>query len=186
MKIRKLTLASLLLALSVLLPQAFHLTGIPQSGMVFLPMHIPVLLTGFFLGPWYGLIVGLIAPAISFLLTNMPTTERLPFMIIELAIYGLMSGYLYQTLQFYHQKQSILLSLVIAMICGRISYALSLLIAVRVFHLPVGGPMIAWMATVTGVYGIVIQILIIPTVIYTIEKGGYLYGFSQKCKEDIS
>ena len=55
------------LALAVLLPVGFHMLGV--AGRIFLPMHIPVLLAGFLVGPYCGLIVGLIAPGLSFLLT---------------------------------------------------------------------------------------------------------------------
>ena len=48
----------------------FHLAG--GMGVVFLPMHLPVLLAGFFLGPRFGLLVGIITPLLSSLLTGMP------------------------------------------------------------------------------------------------------------------
>lgn len=50
MKTRKLTFGALCLALSLLLPQAFHLLGMQQAGQLFLPMHIPVLIGGMVLG----------------------------------------------------------------------------------------------------------------------------------------
>ena len=43
---RKITYGALIIACAVVLPQLFHLSGIPNSGAVFLPMHIPVLLGG--------------------------------------------------------------------------------------------------------------------------------------------
>lgn len=39
---------------AIALPQIFHLFG--MGGPMFLPMHIPVLLAGFTLGPKYGLV----------------------------------------------------------------------------------------------------------------------------------
>lgn len=45
--VKKITVGGLLIALALVLPMAFHLTGVPQPGQVFLPMHIPVLLGGF-------------------------------------------------------------------------------------------------------------------------------------------
>ena len=47
---------------------AFHLTGVPQPGQVFLPMHIPVLLGGFVLGPVFGFFVGFASCAFTTLL----------------------------------------------------------------------------------------------------------------------
>ena len=55
MKTRKITFGAMCLALSLLLPQAFHLIGMQQAGSVFLPMHIPVFIGGMLLGPIYGL-----------------------------------------------------------------------------------------------------------------------------------
>ena len=55
--VKKITVGGLLIALALVLPMAFHLTGVPQPGQVFLPMHIPVLLGGFVLGPVFGFFV---------------------------------------------------------------------------------------------------------------------------------
>ena len=61
---RKITYGALIIACAVVLPQLFHLSGIPNSGAVFLPMHIPVLLGGFILGPLFGALVGVLSPLI--------------------------------------------------------------------------------------------------------------------------
>ncbi len=81
--VKKITVGGLLIALALVLPMAFHLTGVPQPGQVFLPMHIPVLLGGFVLGPVFGFFVGLFSPIISSVLTGMPAVGRLPFMMIR-------------------------------------------------------------------------------------------------------
>ena len=52
---KRLTLAALFTALGILLPLAFHLTGIPAAGQIFLPMHIPVLLCGLILARYTAL-----------------------------------------------------------------------------------------------------------------------------------
>lgn len=173
-KINRLCMGGLMLALGIILPMVFHLTGVPQSGMVFLPMHIPVLLTGFFLGPFYGLAIGILAPVISFLLTNMPTAARLPFMMLELASYGAVSGFIYHRIIKY--KYCIMISLMSAMIAGRLIYGIALWVAAGLFHIPCGGPIAAWKATIVGIYGILIQLLIIPSVVYAMKKGELLNG----------
>lgn len=92
----KLVHTALLIALGVVLPIAFHFAG--AMGSVFLPMHIPVLIAGLLLGGKAGLTVGVIAPALSSFFTGMPPViSILPLMIIELALYGVVSGYLYRT-----------------------------------------------------------------------------------------
>lgn len=188
MKIRRLTMGALMLALAVVFPQAFHLTGIPQTGMVFLPMHIPVLLTGFLVGPLYGLVVGLLAPILSFLLTDMPTAARLPFMIGELGIYGLVSGLMYYTAGLHKKKSGIVLSLIVAMICGRLFYALMLYVAAGWFGIRCGGPLAAWNATVMGAYGILIQVVFVPAIVYKLAplgQGGFIRGINQKSRENV-
>ena len=58
--LRHLTCAAMCLALCLYLP---FLTGqIPQIGRALSPMHIPVLLAGFLCGPWWAMVVGLVAP----------------------------------------------------------------------------------------------------------------------------
>ena len=81
MKVKKIAYAGLFIAMGILLPQLFHLSGLPQSGSIFLPMHIPVLFAGFILGPLYGALIGVLLPIISAILTGMPPAARLPFMI---------------------------------------------------------------------------------------------------------
>ena len=69
-RIQKLVLAALCLALCMVLP---FLTGqIPEIGNMLCPMHIPVLLCGFLVGPFWGAVVGLIAPLLRFALFGMP------------------------------------------------------------------------------------------------------------------
>ena len=81
------THTALYLALAVLLPIGLHATGL--GGRVFLPMHIPVLLAGFLMGPQTGVLVGLLAPALSYLLIGMPPAYAVPLMSLELPMYGL-------------------------------------------------------------------------------------------------
>ena len=169
----KIAIGAMLTALSIVLPQVFHLTGIPQVGAVFLPMHIPVLLAGFMLGPIYAPIIGALAPVISHLLTNMPVAARLPFMIIELLVYGLASGIFYHTFKLRDKRFGAVISLALAMLAGRLVYALACVIAARFFGVE-GGFMAAVTATVTGVYGIVLQFITIPPIVYACKKGGFI------------
>ena len=55
MKSKKIVLSGLFIALGVVVPMIFHTVNL--AGPIFLPMHIPVLLAGFLLGPVYGGIV---------------------------------------------------------------------------------------------------------------------------------
>lgn len=175
---KKLTYGALIIACAIILPQLFHLSGIPDSGAVFLPMHIPVLLGGFILGPVFGAVIGALSPIISSLMTAMPPLSRLPFMVIELAGYGFFAGLMYQTLAFYRKKFGIYLSLVSAMLFGRALYTLAAFAASAWLHIEkAGGIMAGVNATVTGFAGIVIQFMFIPPLVYALKKAGMLDEF---------
>ena len=57
-RVLKLAYGGLLVALGILLPQAFHIFG-QNAGMIFLPIQIPVLFAGMLLGPYYGGLIGI-------------------------------------------------------------------------------------------------------------------------------
>lgn len=74
--------------------------AIPAIGSALRPMHIPVLLCGFFCGPWYAGAVGFIAPLLRSAMFGMP--HMMPTgiaMCFELATYGLVAGRFINTFQ---------------------------------------------------------------------------------------
>lgn len=167
---RRVAYTSLFLALAILLPVVFHQFGI--AGRIFLPMHIPVLICGFTAGSVAGIIVGLLAPFLSHLLTSMPPAYAVPLMSMELPVYGLVAGLAYQRLQI-----NIYLSLLIAMVVGRLIFALGLIILGRFIALPygpleffaVGG------AVVTGLPGIIVQFVVVPPIVASIKRTSRLH-----------
>lgn len=168
-KTQKLTNAGMLIAIGLILPYATsHMFGIP--GTVLLPMHIPVLLIGFLCGPLYGFLCGLIIPALSSALTGMPAAyPMLPIMLGELATYGLVSGLLYQKTSHLRKRLAIYPVLLTAMVCGRVVYGLIFSILMLA-----GGQLKAlsvWGAIATGLPGIVIQLILIPSVVMALEHG---------------
>ena len=62
MKTKQLVLTALFIAIGVVLPQAFHM--VPNAGSVILPMHIPVLISGYAVGPLFGLLCGILTPVL--------------------------------------------------------------------------------------------------------------------------
>jgi niacin transporter len=170
-KTRKMITASILIALGVLLPQIFHLIGGSSLGSILLPMHIPVLLTGFIVGPLYGFLAGLLTPALSSLLTGMPPVSPpiLFLMMFELPIYGLISGFLYNK-----NKLNMFLSLITAMLLGRLSYGLGIIVLSKIFMLSIPKGITVWGAVVTGLPGIILQIVLIPLTVKILEKRGLL------------
>lgn len=175
MKTRQLTFAALCLALALLLPQLFHMIGMQQAGQIFLPMHIPVLMAGMVLGWQYGALLGLLAPLVSFLLTGMPNAARVVFMMIELMSYGLLSGLLYQQFHIKDYTFGGYISLITAMIGGRIAYGLALTFTTMFLHIDMGGFPAVWAAVVSGVPGLIMQLIFLPALVRVIEKGGYMH-----------
>ena len=168
-KTLKTVLAALFLALAFVLP---FLTGqIPQIGSMLCPMHIPVLLCGFICGwPW-GLAVGFIAPLLRSITLGMP-----PFfptaicMAFELAAYGAVSGLMYRLLP--RKKSSIYAALLIAMVLGRLIWG-----AVMFVCLGASGGSFTFAAFLAGaitnaVPGIIVQIVLIPSLVMILEKPG--------------
>ena len=83
-KISKLVLSGLFLALAFVLP---FLTGQgPEIGNMLCPMHIPVLLCGFICGWPYGLLIGFLSPLLRSLILGMPPMfPKAVCMALELA-----------------------------------------------------------------------------------------------------
>lgn len=91
-------IAVLLVAMATALPQIAHFFGGSAAGSAYLPMYAPALLAGCLLGWQWGLGVGALSPLVSFGFTSlvfgsaMPAAARLPYMVAELAVFGLVSG----------------------------------------------------------------------------------------------
>ena len=154
---------------ALLLPQALHLLGKATGtasalGEVFLPMHLPVLLVGILAGAYAGAATGLLAPIISYLLTGMPGAVLLPFMTIELAVYGLTIGLLRNIRMFTAFK------VLLAQIAGRAVRALAIVFAVYVLETSTIALSIIWTSIRTGIAGILIQLVLIPIVVYFVRK----------------
>ena len=156
---------ALCVALGIVLPMAFHLTG--MGGKVFLPMHIPVFLAGLLFGPRTGLIAGVLSPALSSLLTGMPPIMPpvAQVMLFELGAYGFLSGWIRQ------RSNSYILPLAAAMFGGRIVAGLvgwGLLPLFGFPGLPVLFPLTV--SLVTGLPGIALQILSLPALASLLER----------------
>ncbi len=166
---KKITFTGACIALGILLPFLFH--SIPNAGSIFLPMHIPVLLCGLICGPICGAICGAVTPVISSLCTNMPPMAILPGMLFELMIYGLVSGFLIKHFHVKHFALRIYVSLIPAMICGRIISGLIngliIQLGTYTFHI--------WLTNsfVTALPGIVIQLILLPILCAALHKAGF-------------
>lgn len=163
-KTQKLTVSGFLLALGIVLPYALA-HGLGVAGTILLPMHIPVLLCGFFCGPVYGAMCGIALPLLNCLLTGMPSPfPMLPIMLAELTIYGLVSGLLFSSTPLGRKKFGIYAALPITMICGRIAY--TAVFYILLFTVGEIKALAVTSAIVTGLPGIIVQFLIIPPIIF--------------------
>ncbi len=167
LKLLRLALAAMFLALALVLP---FLTGqIPQIGGALCPMHFPVLLCGFFCGPWYGLAVGLVAPLLRFFLFGMPPLVPTGLaMCFELAAYGFAAGLLYRLLP--RKRGYVYLALAAAMCFGRLVWG-----AAQTVILGLGGSAFGWKAFLAGAFvnaapGIALQLILIPPTVMIVEK----------------
>lgn len=160
MQVKPLVIGGILVALGVLIPAVFHLIGV--GGTIFLPMHIPVLFAGVILGPGLAALVGFLCPVLSHLLTGMPPVSPmpiLPLMVVELAAYGAAMGYLS-----HRARSNIWVALVGAMILGRIALGLAAAVIAPLFNVSLQPLTYVQGAVVSGLPGIVLQLLLIPPV----------------------
>lgn len=167
--VKRLVLTALLAAMCVVLPMAFH--AIPNAGSVFLPMHIPVLICGFVCGWPYGMVCGFIGPALSSLLTTMPPVAYLPPMMVECAVYGLVSGLCLKYIRTGKLYGDLYIALIAAMIAGRVVAG----IAKALIFSP-GITMSVWITSsfITALPGIVIQLILIPQLLLLLTKAKLL------------
>ena len=168
-KSKRVVVAGLMLAVGILLPYvASHSMGL-LPGNVFLPMHIPVLLCGFFCGPVYGGICGFILPWLNCVITGMPAAyPNAVIMCFELLTYGCLCGVLYRMTGYKCKLKYIYLALVLSMICGRVVYCI---VATLLFiMIPGAAKMSVVTAVVQGIPGILIQLVLVPQIVFGISK----------------
>lgn len=164
-KTKKLTFSALFIAFGLVLPQFFHLFG--GTGPIFLPMHIPVLLAGFFLGAPAGALVGVITPILSSVLTGMPQIPILYFMIIELAAYGFIAGFTFKNL-----KLNVYVSLILSMIIGRALLAAGVFALQPLLGLKLSPQAYMIGAVTNGIPGMILQLVFIPAIVLILMKAG--------------
>ena len=166
--LKKLVLSAMFLAIGLVLP--FFIGQIPAIGKMLLPMHIPVLLCGLICGWQWGLGVGFVLPLLRSLLFSFPAMYPNAIgMAFELAMYGLVIGYLYA-----HSKwqcgKALYKWLIPAMIAGRLVWG-----AVMIVLMGLGGSAFTWQLFIGGAVlnalpGIVLQLVLIPAVMVLLDR----------------
>ena len=170
----------MLCAVAVILASTLHAFMEMGLANLFAPMHFPILLVGILCGPIYGVIAGIVTPLISALTNASFTYTRAVPMMVELAVYGLMTGLLRKvflknpkTNKFYAT-----LVLVIAMVVGRAIHAI-----VKTFIVSSDKTFFAalwtyFAADFTSTWaGIIAQLVLIPAILYALLRGGILIKY---------
>ncbi len=159
-----------LVTLAVALPQFVHIVSGAQGGMTWLPMYLPVLIAGCVLGANYGVAVGVLSPIASWLITSafsspMPLLARLPFMMIELAVFGGVSGAFAKSIA----KNALMAfpAVLIAEVCGRAVFMLCVLALQNVTTL---APSVVWAQIQSGVIGLFAQALLAPSIVIALRS----------------
>ena len=165
--IKKITLSAMFLALALVMP---FLTGqIPQMGSMLCPMHIPVLLCGFFCGGPWGLIVGLLAPMLRSVIFGMPPMfPTAVCMAVELATYGLVAGTLHNKLP--RVKWNVFASLITAMLVGRVVWGVAMLLCMGLDTTKFGFTAFITASVINAVPGIIVQLVLIPVIVMSLER----------------
>lgn len=160
--LKQIPLASLFAALGIVVPQLFHLVGLGAS---FLPMFLPVIIGSMFLSWRFAITLGIVTPTVSWLLTSMPpiVPPILPVMVIELMTVSLIISVLK-----YHLNKSVWIALITAIVFDRL-----LLFLIVTFISPllnISHPFFTAAVLLTGVPGILLQIITVPAAVKLIEK----------------
>lgn len=151
---KAIALQAALLICALALPAICHLLNL--SVKTFLPMHWPVILAGLVYGWRSGLILGIAAPAASFMLSGMPAGHALMLMTLELAAYGFMAGLCREKFNFNFPVAALA-----ALISGKAVYLLAALAVKGVFS-------VAFIHT--GLIASLAQLIILPVLAYKWAK----------------
>ena len=168
MKHKKLVLSAFFITLGLLLP--FVGGQIPEINSIFLPMHLPILICGFICGWKYGGFVGFITPLIRTTLFGFPLFPVALSMAFELCTYGIICGLLYD--KFKKCKINTYLTLSIALIIGRIVRTCATAIIFGLTGSNFTFSIFLSALFVEAIPGIILQLVLVPTIINIYEKKG--------------
>lgn len=179
--VKRSSICAMCIALCYVLPLAFHALA---AGSMLSPMHIPVLLCGIICGPGYGAFCGIAGPVLSSVLSGMPSATGLIAMVPELLTYGLVCGLLMKLIHTKNLMLDIYISMIPAMIAGRLMGG----IADALFYLGTTGEysiaMFVSSYLIGSLPGIIAQLILVPTLTFTLEKARAIPVRYQKQKQE--
>lgn len=170
-RLHKLVLSALFLSIGMVLP--FLTMQIKEIGDSLLPMHLPVMLCGILCGYGYGAVIGLILPLLRSVCFGMPPIyPNAVWMALELMTYGLVIGFLYK--KFPKKLPFLYVSLIASQLIGRIIWGISKIILLGVNGKAFTLTMFISSGFIDALPGIILQLLLIPTIIMIIKKTRFL------------
>ncbi len=179
--IKNITICAMCIALCYVLPVAFHAIGL---GSMLSPMHIPVLLCGLVCGGFYGAVCGILGPVLSSLLSGMPPMLMLTRMIPELLTYGLIAGICIRYIRVGHSAADVYISLIAAMIAGRIVGGIA---SVIFFTVTTGAYSFSlWFASyfAEAIPGIVVHLVLVPLLVFGLQQARVIPARYQKAVQE--
>jgi len=160
---RDVALGGLLGALAFVLPIVFHAAG-PGAGPVFLPMYYPILALGLLASWEVALLVGIIVPVLSSLLTGMPPPPTAVLMVCELVALGVVAS-LARGLRF-----DVWPAAISSIVLSRLVGALLLLTLLPLFGITRGITEYLIAVVTVSLPGTIIMLTIVPAAVYAIER----------------
>lgn len=169
----KFLIALFTVVLAVASPFIAHVAFGAASGVRWLPMYYPVLLAGLLLGPIFGLAVGVTSPLISFILTSimgspMPALVRLPFMMVELLVFGAVSG----SFSSFVSKRSYL-AFPVVLLSELLGRGVFLGLVALFNSLTPLTPSLIWSQILMGWPGLLFALIVVPSVVMVISHFAY-------------
>lgn len=176
--IKKICLTALFVAIGIVLP--YFTMNIKAFGKMLLPMHYPVMLCGLICGESYGLFVGLLLPILRYFIVGTPIIYPTALaMCIELAVYGFAIGFLYNRSK-YKCIIALYRCLIITMVLGRVLWGITYYILLRFIGQQFTAYMFLTSAFISGIPGIIGQLIIIPIIAIAINKTKLINLFDKR------
>lgn len=155
---RELAYSGVFGAAALLLPSIFHVIHL---GHVFMPMYLPLVALGFFVGPRPAAATAFVVPLLSGALSGMPPfyPPVAPTMAIELAIMAAIIGMVRR--RWPDSNEWVVLA--VALIIGRGVNFVLLYGCAKVMQLPAG--FVAGMSLLSGWPGILLMLAVVPSLV---------------------
>ena len=172
---------AMLCAVAVILASSLHAFMEMGVANLFSPMHFPILLVGILCGPVYGVIGGAVTPLINYLTSGGTfNVQRMVPMMVELAVYGLMTGLLRSAFLKNPKTNKFFATivLVIAMVVGRAIHAVVKTLIVSGEQTFIAMLWANFLKDFTSTWaGIITQLILIPAILYALLRGGILIKY---------